>query len=61
MDVSIQQRKVDDNLIASENPTTCPYDGARTEWLGSGKDDTNQPYQIEECLECKRLYHVYDQ
>ena len=47
------------NLIASDQPTTCPYDGARTDWLSSGKDAGGR-YELERCMQCFQRYHVYD-
>lgn len=48
------------NLIASDQPTTCPMDGRRTVWLGDASDDDGTVYHIEECETCFRIYHVYE-
>jgi hypothetical protein len=48
------------NLIAGEELTRCPTDGERTEWLGTGTDDTGEPFNKERCVMCGAIYHVYE-
>lgn len=48
------------NLIASDQPTTCPLDGMRTVWLGDGTDDLGIGYHIEHCPLCENIFHVYE-
>lgn len=48
------------NLIAGDQPTTCPYDGARLNWIGNGTDAFGVGYRVEECRKCANFYHVYE-
>lgn len=48
-------------LVANDQPTTCPHDGARTEQVGTTKRDVFGRYLIEECLDCGRQFRVYEE
>ena len=48
------------NVIASEQPTTCPIDGTRTKWIGPRTDEDGEAYNLEECPKCYRYIHVYE-
>ena len=42
------------DLIAGDQPNTCPFDGARTELL-----ETRDEFSIERCILCDRRFNFW--
>jgi hypothetical protein len=42
------------DMIAGDQPNTCPFDGSRTESLEQRED-----YTVERCLHCNRLFNFW--
>ena len=40
------------DMLANDQPNTCPFDGARTEQL-----EQRDEYTIEKCLCCNKLFN----
>jgi hypothetical protein len=46
--------KAKEFILDDDNPTTCPYDGARTDLIVVRRD-----YWIEKCLECGEVFRFW--
>lgn len=48
--------KEKDFICDHDNPTTCPYDGARTELIEELAD-----HCVERCLQCGEVYNFWNE
>jgi hypothetical protein len=52
----MNMEKGKDFFCDQDNPTTCPYDGVRTELIEDLLD-----YCVEKCLQCGEVYRFWNE
>jgi hypothetical protein len=48
--------KAKDFLLDDDNPTTCPYDGARTDLIV-----VNDDHCVDKCLQCGEVFRFWNE
>lgn len=43
------------DMIANDQPNSCPFDGARTDQL-----EQRENYTVEKCLHCGKLFNFWN-